>query len=170
MNYKRDIKKDEVVDYDIKILDDGTVRVTQRIEKIYEQPYRDFLSEFREMKKSKEEAEKILSDDYKNKVKDDIETIKKRIKELKPYIEESEKKSIEFNENKKRKAMVDKLKEELNKPMAKINMTYMGAVWDNLMRNEEEVMQMLNEEEIEKFRKIKTKKIKSDMLKRRTKR
>lgn len=163
----KEITKQEVKDWSIEVQEDGSIKVTQVIETEYVQSYREFLSDFRAMQKQVENAEEILTEDYQNKVKSDIEKMQEEVAKLKPYVDDSETKMLAYQEEKRLDQMLNKLKEELGKPMADINTAYMSAVWDHITKNEEKLMGRLSDDERLKFQKIKLRKIKNDQLQKR---
>ncbi len=161
------ITRQEVTDWNLEVLEDGSVKVMQKIETEYVQPYREFLSDFRGMQNNLEKAKEILTDKYQNKVQEDIKQMQKEIADLKEPIEKAEKAFIKHNEDLKIQGMVGKVKEELSKPFKDINLNYMAAVWDNIMKNEKRVWDELDNSSREKLQKIKIQKNRQDHINRR---
>lgn len=163
----KNITKQEVKDWTVEVQEDGSVKVKQTIETEYTQSYRDFLSDYRQMHKNVEKAKEVISEDYKKKVKSDIEEMNDEIEKLKPYVEESEKKALEHNQQKQLEGKLKKVKEELAKPRQEINTSYLAAIWDNIRENETKLVEMLSEDEKKKFQEIKMQKVKQEREQRR---
>lgn len=169
MENNKKIKSQEVTDWSVDVKEDGSVEVTQILKTVYTQSYRDFLSDFREMEKNTERAKEILTKQYQEKVRNDIKKMQQELKELKPFIDEADKKAQQYYEKKQKEQMIKTIKNELNKPMSEINTAYISSIWDNIKENYADIIDELEPEEREKFQKIKLNKIKSDKLNERKK-
>lgn len=152
-NMNKKVTSQELDSREIEVLDDGSVRVTEVIRTIYEQPYREFLTDIRNMQKYREQIEDTLKEDFREKQIDRAEKLSDEIDKLQPYLKESEEKYVARQEELRVKGIADRLKEELSKPKNEVNLNYVAAVWDNVHKNEQSVLSHLSESEVQKFNK-----------------
>ena len=159
-NANKKIVSQELDDRIIEVQDDGSVKVTEIVRTIYTQDYRDFLSDIRNMQKFREQVEDTLKPDFVEKQQERIDRVSKDIESLQPFVNDAESKWLKYQDEQRVKGIADKLKEELAKPSGEVNVNYVAAVWDNIKKNEAEVMDLLSDEEKEKFSKFKLKAMK----------
>jgi len=127
------------------------VTITDTVKNIYEGTYRDLLTDYRNLENEKKSTEEQLSEEFLQKKIEYSEKLSKDLAELKPYVDKAEAREKEIYEEQRVKGMITKLKEELNKPITKMNTSYLAAVWDNLMINEKKVIESLTSEEHARF-------------------
>jgi hypothetical protein len=154
MDNTKETISNEVEDYKIDIQEDGSVLVTQKIKFVYKQKYRDFLTEYRQLIKNKENAEKYLTDEYQDKIKKDIKAMEEDIKDLKDYVDKSEKKFYDYNRQKQKESQLKILREELSKSEKERNNNYLKSIWENINKNTENgILKELTEEEKQELKK-----------------
>lgn len=154
-NLNKTVTSQELTDRKIKVRADGTVEVTEVVETVYTQSYRDFLSDVRSLQRFREQIEDTLKPDFAEKQQERIKKATEQIDELDPYLRESEKKHLAHQEEVRVKGIADRLKEELAKKDSELNKNYLAAVWDNIKKNDDKVLQHLTDEELARFNKIK---------------
>ncbi len=147
----------ELLDREIKILDDGSAIIKDKTLTTTTLTPRDFISWMRKYEESRDNIKLALSDKQKKLVEENLKKVEEDIEKLKPYVEESEKKTQAHYEKLKKEGLISKVTEELNKPMSEINLAYMSSVWHNLLENEQEIVGALTAEQKQKFLKIKIK-------------
>lgn len=141
---------------DYKVGDDGSVTLVELVESRIVMTAPQFSTFYRDTLKAKEEALRILGEDEKKKIEEELEKTQKQIDLMVPIVEESEDKAKAFHENKKREANILKVKEELAKPKSEQNVAYLHAVLQNLQANDEDMLlNELTDEEKKRFAKIK---------------
>lgn len=147
--------KTELVNREIEIFDDGSALVKETKITTVNMGSRDFITWMRKHEETRENIKKTLSDEVRKATEKELNKVEEDIKNLKPYIEESENKAKSHYDKLKKDGMISKVSEELNKPMSEINLDYMNQVWSNLIENEKDVLDALSADQKQKFLKIK---------------
>ncbi|MEE9525066.1 MAG: hypothetical protein V3V78_00485 [Candidatus Woesearchaeota archaeon] len=147
----------DLVNRDIIINDDGSALVKETQMTTVKMGARDFISWMRKHEETRENIKKTLSDEVRKATEVELKKVEDDIENLKPYIEDSEKKAKAHYEKLKKEGLISHVSEEFKKPMSEINLDYMNQVWHNLMENEKEVLDTLTAEQKQKFLKIKLK-------------
>ncbi len=145
----------DLVSRDIVINEDGSALVKETQVTTVKMGSRDFITWMRKHEETRTNIKKTLSDEVRKATEDELEKVEEDIKNLQPYIEDSEKKAKAHYEKLKKEGLIHHVAKELEKPMDKINLDYMNQVWHNLMENEKEVLEALSTEQRQKFLKIK---------------
>lgn len=149
--------KEELVSRDIKVFTDGSVEIKETQLITTKMGGRDFISWLRRHESTRDDIVIALSDETRTKTEENLKRVEDDIEKLKPYIEKSEKNVKEHYEKLKKDGMISKIAEELNKNMSDINLDYMSQVWHNLIENEQDVLDVLTQDQKQKFLKIKVK-------------
>jgi len=102
MAENKNIISQDVENREITVNEDGSIKVIETLKTIYTQQYREFLSDFRGMQKYEENIKELFTNEFKKKREDDLKKIQKEKDKLAPYVDEAEKKWIEFNEKKQK--------------------------------------------------------------------
>ena len=158
-NMNKQIVSQDLDSRTIEVQEDGSIKVTEVVKVVYKQQFRDFLSDVRNMQKFREQVEDTLKPDFAKKQQERIDKVNKDIDELQPYVNDAEKKWMEYQEKKRHEDMADKLKEELKKSDKDVNVNYIAAIYDNVKKNDK-VLSLLSDEEKERFKKLKLKSMK----------
>lgn len=139
-------EKTELVSNEYEVLEDGNIKLTQtvRTESYFS------LMEFSKIKsnneRAKENLKKQLSDEYREKISENIEKIDQQNLEIVPYLQESEKKSALAHEKRMQEMRAAKIKNDLqNKDSKDINI---GKLYEELSQeNKERLMKEVNKED-----------------------
>jgi len=157
---QNDIDKDsktELTNRDIKIFEDGSALIEETTVTTVKMGSRDFITWMRKHEETRTNIKKTLSDEVRKATEVELEKVEEDIKNLKPYIEDSEKKAKAHYEKLKKEGLISHVSKELEKPMSEISLDYMNQVWHNLIENEKDVLEALTAEQKQKFLKIKIK-------------
>lgn len=145
------INNQEVKDRKINILEDGSLEITELIEVKYTQKYRDYLTDFNQVKKWIEDINHTFTNDFKESRKQDLKKAEKTKKEMEEYVKKAEERFIEYNKQKKIKEQADYIKNLLNNRDIRDtkNDHYLSDVYKNLSK---EVESYFTKEELRKLR------------------
>lgn len=146
MNEDKKILSQDVKDRKIEVKEDGSIKVTELLETVYEQQYRDFLTDYRNMQKYMENIKETLTDDFKKKQKENIEKIQKEQDKISPFLDEAEKNWREHTEKEQNDNMLKGLRDELNKKDR--NETFLAAAYNHFKKNEKLLSQLTNKEKL----------------------
>lgn len=147
----------DLVSREIVINEDGSALVKETQMTTVKMGSRDFITWMRKHEETRTNIKKTLSDEVRKATEAELKKVEDDIKNLQPYIEESEKKANVHYEKLKKEGLIHHVTKELDKPMNEINIDYMNQVWQNLMENEKDVLDALSTEQRQKFLKIKIK-------------
>lgn len=153
MNNKK-ILKDELKDRTIEVQEDGKLLVKETVYYEYEQDYREFLTEYRNLDKMVEQINHSLSDDFKKSQEENLVKIEKEKKELERYVQESESKFMKHQEKVQRESMAEVVKNQLKLDKKERNLNYLASVWDNI-KDKEDMLSLFTDEQQQELKKSK---------------
>lgn len=138
MDENKTENKQELVNREVIVNDDGSATLVDTIKYTAHMNARDFLSFSRNQEKAIEEIDKQISEDHIKYLETEKGKVLKQINDLKPYILDSEKKVIEINRQNEIKSKIAALESILSKPKAERNENYLMAILQNFKPGEYE--------------------------------
>lgn len=131
LTFKSKIKKTEY-----SVNEDGSVNITETVENKMLWGARDFLSFYREHKKSIDNIDLQLDAKHKKMLLDNKKDILTRMKDIEPFIKVSEERVIALNKKQELENKIKAVNNILSQPIKTRNVAFLGGLMQNMKEGE----------------------------------
>ncbi|MCK5281852.1 MAG: hypothetical protein KAK00_00420 [Nanoarchaeota archaeon] len=136
MTEKQQNMKEELIKRDIVVNDDGSVILTDHLKYTVNMNARDFLTFTRNQTDAISKINDQLTEERRKFLLKEKTKIEKQIEDIKPYIEDSEKKALEHNKKIELENKTKAIEHILSKKHADRNLNFLNGVLQNLKDGE----------------------------------